>query len=205
MLLIGIAIDVGANVGLYSVLLSRLLSSNRRVLAAEPTPGALRLLRSNLERNGCLENVVVFEGAVTDRRAAVTINTLQGQEEYSSIRTGVGEGEVSIDVEGRTIDDLVEQHGLKPGFIKIDTEGAELLVLRGGLNTLRVHRPVILSELADQYLRAFKCTSADVVHFLRDEGYKVCNAANANADISYPYSGEILAVPVGTGSTRTSS
>src|SRR5712691_3537224 len=76
------AIDVGANVGLYTVLISRMIAPTGRVLAAEPAPTVLPLLRSNIRRNS-LTHVLLFEGVVTSERGQGTLNFVPGNEEYS--------------------------------------------------------------------------------------------------------------------------
>ncbi len=59
------AIDVGANIGLLTVFMARLVSGTSRVLAIEPPPEALRRLRGNIMLNGCDARVAIFEGGLT--------------------------------------------------------------------------------------------------------------------------------------------
>lgn len=193
-------LDVGANIGFFSVLFSKLISNKNKVLAIEPTPLALSYLRRNIERNNCLSSVVVFEGVITANEGMVRLNTVPGMEEYSSLGSiveSIGEGSQieSIEVYGSTVDKLVLEKKLVPGFIKIDTEGAEYLVLSGAMNTLNTCRPVILSELSDKYLSTFGHTAENVVNLLKRNGYSVFNAKCPDVPINYPFVGEILAVP----------
>jgi FkbM family methyltransferase len=143
-------IDVGANIGLFSVLMSGMISKENRLLAIEPTPGAANLLRRNLARNG-RRNVVVFEGAATDRKGEFPIHVIPGMEEYSSLGKMVlpwiaNRSHETLLVPGETVDSLVEQMELTPGLIKIDAEGAESAVLTGCPRTIERHRPAILCE-----------------------------------------------------------
>jgi FkbM family methyltransferase len=145
------AIDVGANVGLLTVVMARLLSGSRRVLAIEPIPEILDRLRGNVLRNGCANRVRVFEGVATRSTGECLINYVPGKEEYSSLNRIVhpavaGAERRQISVSGDTIDNLVARFGLEPGLIKIDTEGAEEQVLAGATTTMRTHRPVIICE-----------------------------------------------------------
>ena len=193
-------LDVGANIGLFSILFSTLISEGNRVFAIEPTPRALDYLRKNILRNDCSSTVIVVEGVMTDRVGFVTLSTVPGMEEYSSlgrITESIGEeSEIqAIQVSGCTVDNLVRDNKVNPGFIKIDTEGAEYLVLSGAVDTLRNHRPVILSELSDKYLATFGHSAENVVNLLERYGYSVFDALHLNAPISYPFFGEILAVP----------
>lgn len=80
------AIDVGANIGLFTILLSHLLSDSSRVLEIEPTPGALRYLRRNIEINNVNPKVVLFEGVVTGCQGKAMLNVISGMEEYSQSR-----------------------------------------------------------------------------------------------------------------------
>lgn len=144
------AIDVGANVGFFTVLASHVIKPDRRVFALEPTPGALSFLRANIERNYAT-NAVVFEGAASDQAGEFSLNIMPGREEYSSLvsttyaeRMGVSAEKITVRCE--PLDFLVPQHNLSPGFLKIDTEGAEHKVLLGAVETLRRHRPVVACE-----------------------------------------------------------
>jgi hypothetical protein len=93
------------------------------------------------------------------------------------------------------VDNLVERYRLHPGFIKIDTEGAELLVLRGALKTLQQEHPVILFELSDRLLASLNSSSEQVIVLLRECGYRLMNADDLKGTISFPFEGSILALP----------
>jgi FkbM family methyltransferase len=184
------AIDVGANVGLFTVLIARSLRESRRVLAIEPTNGALGYLRRNIERNHCAAKVCIFAGVAADRDGEFPISVIEGLEEYSSIVATPHQGSRTGNqflVQGETIDSLVQRFDLTPGFIKMDAEGAEYRILSGALNTLRIHRPVIVSELSEALLAESGATSRQVCGLLESNGYRVKKFAV----------GQILATPTG--------
>ncbi|MEM1116502.1 MAG: FkbM family methyltransferase [Bacteroidota bacterium] len=177
------AVDIGANAGFFSVLLANLLPADR-VLAAEPSPAMARRLRQNLERNGVGDRVVVFEGAVADCSGTVTLSGVVGNEEYGTIghlahpaaeaALAHPDAESSaLTVVAETLDALVETHDLRPGLLKVDTEGAEMLVLAGGRDTLRNHRPVLICEMDDVLLRANGTSAVELVLMLQELGYHV--------------------------------
>ena len=196
------ALDIGANIGLYTVLMSSLASGGSRVLAVEPTPGALRYLRQNIARNSCDHAVIVFEGVAANEKGRVSIKTIPGMEEYSSIRKNITHAWLpdkactAVEVESITVDSLVEKHQLTPGFMKIDTEGAEYLVLSGAERTLTQYRPIILAEVVDQFLSDFGHRSEDVVDLLENSGYRVVNVKMPNVPVKRPFRGEIVALPI---------
>ncbi len=186
------AIDVGANAGLFTVLIAGSIFPERRVLAIEPTPGAFRNLAVNVERNGHAEKVILFNGVAGEAEGEFSLNVIEGLEEYSSLGALVhpsitGRSSKAVVVPGETVDHLVKRFNLNPGFMKIDTEGAELLVLRGATETLRTNRPVILSELSDSLLAATGSTKKMVLELFHSAGYRVLECHyDAN---------EILALP----------
>ena len=195
------AIDVGANVGIISVLLAHVVSPNR-VLSVEPTPSAAAYLRRNIALNGCEASILIEEKAATSRPGTFDINVIPGMEEYSTLGKLVlpdtdKRTPVPTAISGEPIDALVHKHGLNPGFIKIDTEGCEAEVLEGASRTLREFRPVILSELVDSMLTTLGTDSGRVLRFLHEHGYSVLNAYHPGREIRYPFLGEILALPTG--------
>lgn len=194
------AIDIGANVGFFTNLLSKCCYKGR-VLACEPTCTALKLLKMNIEHNN-LHNVILYEGAVSDRNGEIAFSFVDGKEEYSSIgridhRMVANRERNQVIVPTITLDSLVAAYQLHPKIIKIDVEGAEKLVLDGSMETLRKYRPVILSELSEDLLSGKGTCKQAVVGLLRSESYKVIVPNNSRADPSRSEFHEIIAIPLG--------
>jgi FkbM family methyltransferase len=128
--------DVGANVGIYSLLCS-LLVGNGKVYAFEPMPRNLAYLRKHLKLNHA-RNVEILPFAISDK-----IGQAQFEIEASGLM-GRLTGEGSLTVATATLDSLVENGGMAPpDFIKMDIEGAELSALRGASFIFQRYRPVL--------------------------------------------------------------
>jgi FkbM family methyltransferase len=127
--------DVGAHYGYYSLLASRLAGTAGRVIALEPSPRNLRVLRKHMELNRAA-NITVLETALSDH---------QGEAQFDN-RAGSGVGHLSpegpLTVKLTTLD-LLASRFPAPDVLKIDVEGAEEAVLTGGRETLARSRPVL--------------------------------------------------------------
>ena len=194
------AIDVGANIGFYTVLFAKKLNSGR-VLSIEPTKNALNRLYKNIKLNNVMDRVIVFEGAVSDCVSSCQIKTMNGKEEYSTLGKWCHpciekENFITYKIEVSTIDNLVKEFSLEPGFIKIDVEGVEHLVLKGAKSTLMEKRPVILSELSNPLLKQNSSSSLDVINFLKSLDYVVLNAEDSEIKPEFIEFTNILAIPV---------
>lgn len=192
-------LDIGANIGFHAVLFGRQMRRGR-VLSVEPTPRALARLRRNLARNDVAGRVDVFEGVVSSSAGEVTIQTIAGREEYSSLGAMAhpsiaGVATESLTVAATTVDALVRDRGLNPGFMKIDVEGVEHLVLAGSTEMLATHRPVILAELSDPLLRANGSSSAEVIRLLEGLGYRVTDPLRPGVPPGQRAFGDILCLP----------
>lgn len=126
-----IVIDVGANIGYYTLLFSRLTENHGRVFGFEPEPNNFELLRKNTEINN-YDNVTLEQKAVSKNPGIINLylakNGIVGHRIYDSdICSG------SIEVEMISLDDYFSKLNLidKINFIKIDVEGAELGVFHG--------------------------------------------------------------------------
>jgi len=193
-------IDVGANIGFYTVLAAK-LNPARRTLAIEPNPDAQRRLTENLQRNGVAQSVTVFPGLASNHSGEGQLNLIDGMEEYSSV------GEIAhaavaskatrqITVEAATLDQLVERLGLCPGLIKIDVEGAEGLVFGGAIETVRKFKPVILSEFSPALLRKVGTNPLVLLANLRSSGYRVIDTQDPTIDPVQRDYGDILCLPI---------
>jgi FkbM family methyltransferase len=194
------AIDVGANIGLFTVLFAKTVRSDRRVLAIEPSPAVLSYLRNNIERNGVINRVSIFEGVASNKEGKADLHVIGGMDEYSSL-SGIVHSNVrdhkstAVRVTAKRLDDIVKQSGLRPGIIKLDVEGAEYLALLGAVNMIREFRPIIVSELSDELLKGFGHSSKDVLSFLQQNGYDVQPLTLGVRKIDFPYVGDVLAIP----------
>ncbi len=196
------AIDIGANVGFYSVMLAHLLQPGQRVLAIEPTSAASNRLRRNLHLNGVAHQVEVFLGAATNRQGSVDIRAIVGKEEYSTIGSishpsAVGQPFATETVQATTVDSLVKELSLDPGFVKLDVEGAEHLVLQGASELLQVHRPVILSEASDFLLRQNGSSASQLISILEHHGYTVTDPHDPTRRPGAGAFDDILCIPHG--------
>lgn len=188
------AINIGANIGLFTNLLAN--NTTGKVLAIEPTTNAYNSLERNISMNNNQDKVITFKGIVTDQKGIFSINTVEGKEEYSSIGNLVHDSiqEASFtteEIEGISLDELVEIHGLTPKLLVIDVEGAESKVLQGGKKTLEEHKPTIISELDDELLVAQNTNSKEVINALEKLDYSVKDVDGSN--IEYPFTGNIIA------------
>jgi FkbM family methyltransferase len=192
-------IDVGANIGLYTILCSRLISQNQRVLAIEPAPEAIEYLSKNIANNNC-SNIIVYQGMAVEKPQSRQISIIPGMSEYSSAgrishKAVNGRRSTLVTVPGETIDTLVERYSLVPGFIKMDIEGGEYSALVGASATLQKYKPVILLEVSNDFLDAQGSSSQDIEMLLLKNNYRVLNAEDVLSLIHHPLNGEILAIP----------
>ncbi len=194
-------LDIGANIGFYTVLFGKLINDNRKVLSVEPTPNALKRLYKNITENGITKKAGVYEGVVSDFVGDIEINTIEGREEYSSIGAMVhpsvsNEVVIKIKVGSSTVDRLVEMRKLDPGFIKIDVEGAEYAVLKGMKGVLLKNKPIILSELSNPLLKKNGTSSQEVIGFIEGFGYKIIDPKYPDMKPGDREYGDILCIPV---------
>jgi FkbM family methyltransferase len=122
------AVDVGANIGYYSLLLSRLIGAAGQVHAFEPEPENLALLRTNLRINGCA-NVLVHPVALADATRLRELHLCPSNR--GDHRLGFAPDRDRITVPVTTADQFLGAHAAKVDFVKIDAQGAEELVLIG--------------------------------------------------------------------------
>lgn len=194
-------IDVGANIGFFSVLFAKLISKDNKVLAIEPTSRALERLKGNLITNEINEKVIIFNGVASNSDAPVAINTIIGKEEYSSIgamaHPSISENKdyISEEVQSQTIDQLIKVHSLNPGFIKVDVEGAEHLVFSGMPECLNTYRPIILSELSNYLLKKNGSSSKEIIDFFEKNNYTVTDPISPNVSAGSKEFGDILCIP----------
>jgi FkbM family methyltransferase len=141
-----VVFDIGSNIGYYVLLEKHLIGNRGRVVAIEPVPHNLELLRQNTALNA-LSGVTVVEAAVGDRDGVGTLYISEMSNWHSMFRSGFCQ-RGAIEVPMYTVDSLVRRLELpRVDFIRMDVEGYETNVLKGMRETLREFRPLLLIEL----------------------------------------------------------
>lgn len=135
-----VAIDVGANIGWYTVLLSRLSEPGARVFAFEPDPETYRLLCGNVRANS-VTGVTALNLALGETSGTAVLHRYKTSNNGRHTLSGSGDGGGgSCQVNVETLDAFCSAHGIdnrRVRFLKIDVEGFEYHVLRGGAQLLR--------------------------------------------------------------------
>jgi FkbM family methyltransferase len=145
-----VCFDVGANVGIYVLQIARWSAPDGRIVAFEPNPATLGVLRRHIAMNGLEARVtVVPKGAGAHAGTADLYDS-----EAGSGLSRIGAPNPGIQVAVRptaialtTIDDYCRETGIVPDWLLIDVEGYEFEVLQGAVETLRRHRPRVVVEL----------------------------------------------------------
>jgi FkbM family methyltransferase len=169
-----IFVDVGANVGLYSLFAATKVKQQGRVLAIEPSSREYEVLIRNLQANR-LQNVCALRVAVWDRRGSADL--LVAPLEHSGHNTlgGFGYGttlERQETVPLERLDEIIRGQGLeRVDVIKIDVEGAELFALQGAAEILQRFHPMLLLEVSDRTLQHQGSSSRSVLEWLQRHGY----------------------------------
>lgn len=148
---IKVAYDIGAHVGFMSLVLAERASSEGKVFAFEPAPENIAIMQQLIVRNSLQHKVSLIPIALADENGEQNLINWKSSSMYflESVLDGQKAcGCSSTNVTTCTLDSFVfEQLNPPPELIKIDVEGAEALVIQGGLRTLDVYSPKLLIEI----------------------------------------------------------
>jgi FkbM family methyltransferase len=144
-------VDIGANIGIYTLFLSNLVGNKGRVYAIEPIPVTFQILKNNIKKLR-LDNVIPINIAVSDICGNVFMEIPRyekaGDNYYEArIVTDAGNKLKSFKVECITLDGLHKKYNFTPTFIKCDVEGFEWNVFKGAASLLKVSEPILLVEI----------------------------------------------------------
>jgi FkbM family methyltransferase len=196
----GDVINIGANVGFYSVFFAQKFPGVRKVYAIEPNPEAFSNLVWNIAQNNCVDRVEPIQICIGDTNGDIDFSIIPDMPEYSSIGGVIHPAakdykQQSIKVRISSLKDAISSTEVNPQLIFVDTEGAELLVFRGAENILKEKCPLLIFECEDRLLRKFGHTSAMLEDYLSSIGYTVRNAFDPRLSLQHPFQGEAVAFP----------
>lgn len=168
-----VAYDVGANVGLFTNMMSRRVGESGRVRAFEPNPPVFQDLKRIVTLNQ-LNNVDLYPVAASDQQGVAVFNQILSGDvnrEASGLILGAESLASAISVTTTTLDVITAANDKPPSLVKIDVEGAEFQVLRGMRQTLASYHPKLVIEFHPDASGVFD--HAAMQSFLAGFNYKI--------------------------------
>ena len=165
-----VTFDVGANIGWYTTLLG-FHAPHGHCHAFEPQPTVFDELAANCRLNGLNTNVTLNKLGVAERHGSATMHHFRDRSlGHASFSPMLGQSAQAIACEITTIDEYRRAHSLERiDFIKVDVEGAELVVLKGAESVFALKpSPMWLLEINCDTSRAFGYTPSDLLQFLAE-------------------------------------
>jgi FkbM family methyltransferase len=171
-------LDIGANIGYFTVILARAVGASGKVYAFEPNPEVAKLIRASLELNQ-LRNVILTEAATSDSAGEMVLRIplnskggvpVTGRASLVKHRDIVESYDLKTEV--MTLDHFIALQKIeKIDFMKIDIEGAEIMAFRGMEVTLKQNPPkIIVSEIT--FYPDSAATPIELIEYLKNFGYQ---------------------------------
>jgi FkbM family methyltransferase len=180
----GIFLDVGANIGYFSIVAAKMLGVGGHVFAFEPVDATYRVLCKNIELNGLNNFVTPINLACFSAPGEMAMTQ---SEEPSKSYLSYSETANTEKVSMTTLDDFVEQRGISVvDCIKIDAEGSDFEIIRGARRTIERCRPAVILET--DHLGRFGSSKLDVSRFFESIDYSI-------SEIKCDHSTDLLCLP----------
>lgn len=179
-------VDVGANIGFYSVALGvALRDKSVRIFAYEPGSGNFQRLQDNVALNNLSSSVSCHKYALSSQSgngALVLREDFKGGSQTGNASISFpGDDETFIQeqIQFFELDQVWDQNN-RISAVKVDIEGHEDEFLRGGLSTIIRHRPIILMEVNNYYYKKKNASLEDACRPLREIGYSIVDQNSLN-------------------------
>jgi protein O-GlcNAc transferase len=159
------AIDVGANYGLFTLSMAKAVGSQGKIWAFEPASSTAAFLRESLDVNG-FSQVTLDQRALSEKSGSAQLS-LNDCSELNYLLPGVAVGGTSETVELLSLDEAMVYHEWSGiDFVKIDAEGEEAAIIRGGKNFFRTQSPLVQYEV-----KAGSVLNLELIKAFADVGY----------------------------------
>ena len=193
------ALDLGAHIGLFSVLLARSVGPTGHVISFEPAPATAAVLRATVRCNHLGPVVSAREAALAGRRGEVELFETGDECSNASSVVRTDRTAASVRVAATTLDDLVADERLTVAVVKMDIEGAELDVLEGASALLSEQRPALAIEVHPRELATSGRDPREVFDVLVAHGYALTEEGHPldRASFGRPGCFELQALPAG--------
>lgn len=172
-----IVLDLGANIGYYTLIFAKLVGNDGQVIAFEPSPDNFALLKKNIEING-YKNVILEQKAISNKteRTRLYLSEPPRHTIHNSTIYNLHKDHKSIKIESIRLDNYFKTYNKKVNFVKMDIEGAEYVAIQGMSNLLKENKNVkIVTEFNPFVLKEFGVEPVEYLKLLLAHGFKLYN------------------------------
>jgi FkbM family methyltransferase len=187
-----VVVDVGANVGIYTLLAAKLLEGTGKIYSFEPTPRIYEILRDNVQVNSFLELGIVHlhQLAVTDISGKARFSIFNNDSGHNTLFHD-GKADDEIDVTTISLDEILATQE-RVDIVKIDAEGAEPLILRGMQQVIKRNPKIrILLEFAPVHLIRAGSSPLELLDEFASFGFGIRRIDDVNGDLLSVTRGEL--------------
>lgn len=164
-------VDVGANVGFYSLFLAKHFPKGK-IMAFEPLPQNFELLKENLELNKAI-NIEILNRGLSKEEGSLEFYIDPNCAVNASLKNVSDSKNVQVvKCPVSTMDIHLKNRSQKVDFIKIDVEGGEFFVLQGAMDLLVKDKPMVFAEMLRKWCKPFGYHPNDIIQYMVDLNYK---------------------------------
>jgi FkbM family methyltransferase len=164
-----IIFDIGANIGYFSLYMSKKITDSGKIYAFEPVSTTFKRLQENIILNG-YKNIIIEKYALFDKKERREIFLSYAHDRNSLVADNPLQKKEIVDC--ITLDEyIIKSNVSKISLLKIDTEGAELFVLKSGLNSIKKFKPNIYFEINNDKIKQFGYNQNDLISYLQNLNY----------------------------------
>jgi FkbM family methyltransferase len=164
--------DIGGNYGWYACHVAKQFPTCS-IHSFEPIPATHSFLEKNIQLNH-LQNVKAVPIGFSDSKGSFDFSYDPALSVNASLKNvSAGANVVSVTCQVETVDEYLKGKDVVIDFIKCDVEGAELLVYKGALETLKSQKPMVFSEMLRKWTSKFDYHPNDIIALFREIGYEI--------------------------------
>jgi FkbM family methyltransferase len=168
-----VVMDFGANLGYHTITMASFIGNKGKIHSFEPQRIIFQQLNCNVFLNG-LDNVYTYNLAIGESESEVFIDSPDFHN-IMPMYTNIGNTSINTNKMG-TMVKQISLDSLKlsqVNFIKMDVQGSELNILKGGKNTILKYKPFIFIEIEERQLKLFNITSKELINYTKQLGYEM--------------------------------